>query len=404
MISKYRTNVCDAGGGLYECCTGWDETPGGDDCTLDIDECSLYTSGCVQVCTNNPGSFTCSSVCGTGYMEFSSICFDVEVPVISPNCPTDIDTVNDPGLPYGTVTYTPPSATDNSGYVFESSSHNSGDTFTIGSTTVSYAFLDNDGLASNCDFAITVWDIEAPVIGTPCPSDIMTVTDAGVAYATQTYTPPDATDNSGTVYTTSTHNSGDTFNIGTTTVTYTFTDDSGMFADCSFDVNVFDIEAPVIGTPCPSDIMTVTDAGVAYATQTYTPPDATDNSGTVYTTSTHNSGDTFNIGTTTVTYTFTDDSGIFADCSFDVNVFDSEAPVIGTSCPSDIMTVTDAGVAYATQTYTPPDATDNSGTVYTTSTHNSGDTFNIGTTTVTYTFTDDSGMFADCSFDVNVFV
>ena len=35
------------------------------DFLLDIDECSSNNGGCAQVCTNNPGSYTCG--CDSGY-------------------------------------------------------------------------------------------------------------------------------------------------------------------------------------------------------------------------------------------------------------------------------------------------------------------------------------------------
>ena len=79
----------------------------------------------------------------------------------------------------------------------------------------------------------------------------------------------------------------------------------------------------------------------------------------------------------------------------------AEDPVIS-STPSDISQSTDAGVANTAVTWTPPTASDNSGMVTLTSSHNSGDTFPIGATTVTYTAVDpDSNMVTD-SFTVTI--
>ena len=53
------------------------------------------------------------------------------------------------------------------------------------------------------------------------------------------WTEPTATDNSGMVPTvTQSHQPGDSFNVGTTTVSYTFTDLAGNQAQCSFTVIV----------------------------------------------------------------------------------------------------------------------------------------------------------------------
>ena len=63
-------------------------------------------------------------------------------------------------------------------------------------------------------------------------------TSNGGATAIVTWTPPTATDNSGTQTLTTNYNSGAEFNIGTTTVNYESTDPSGNTAVCSFDVTV----------------------------------------------------------------------------------------------------------------------------------------------------------------------
>ena len=56
---------------------------------------------------------------------------------------------------------------------------------------------------------------------------------------TVTWTERIATDNSGmTPAVTQTHQPGDSFNVGTATVTYTFTDMSGNQAQCSFTVTI----------------------------------------------------------------------------------------------------------------------------------------------------------------------
>ena len=56
--------------------------------------------------------------------------------------------------------------------------------------------------------------------------------------AAVTWTPPTASDNSGQVTLTSTHNPGNTFTIGTTRVTYTATDPYSNEVTESFDVIV----------------------------------------------------------------------------------------------------------------------------------------------------------------------
>ena len=50
--------------------------------------------------------------------------------------------------------------------------------------------------------------------------------------------------------------------------------------------------------------------------------------GPISPTATHSSGDSFAVGTTTVTYTFTDSDTNSSTCIFDVIVADNEAPVV----------------------------------------------------------------------------
>jgi subtilisin-like proprotein convertase family protein len=143
---------------------------------------------------------------------------------------------------------------------------------------------------------------------------------------------------------------------------------------------------------CPSDIVVSNDAGVCGAVVNYSAPTAVDNCN-VTVTSTHNSGDSFPVGTTTVTYTAADGCGNTTNCSFNVTVNDTEVPVI--SCPGNLVADCN-GVATFTVT-----ATDNcSATVTQNAGLPSGSTFPIGTTQIVWTASDASGNTVSCSFDV----
>ena len=55
------------------------------------------------------------------------------------------------------VTFTEPTANDNSGVAPQSSStHSPGDEFTIGDTTVTYTFTDSGMNSADCSFNVTV--------------------------------------------------------------------------------------------------------------------------------------------------------------------------------------------------------------------------------------------------------
>lgn len=81
-------------------------------------------------------------------------------------------------------------------------------------------------------------DLINPMIS-GCPTDI-TLTTTGTS-AIATWVNPTATDNCGTPNLTSNFNSGQSFPVGTSLVTYTATDGAGNFSECSFSVTVSSI-------------------------------------------------------------------------------------------------------------------------------------------------------------------
>lgn len=268
-----------------------------------------------------------------------------------------------------------------------------------GTFTLTWTFDDGNGNPINVNQTVIIADTTDPSLSN-CPANISVSNDNGDCGAIVSWTPPTAVDNCSGFTVTSSHNPGDFFNLGTTTVTYTLTDAGGNTTTCTFDVEVTDNEAPVI-IACPADTSVSTDPLICGAVVNWTVPNASDNCPGVIMTATHNSGDLFPTGTTTVTYTATDAAGNTATCSFDVTVNDTEAPVF-TNCPSDITVNNDPGVCGAIVNWTAPTATDNCSAVTLVSNYNPGDLFPTGTTVVTYTATDAIGNSFTCSFDVTV--
>ena len=331
--------------------------------------------------------------------SFTVTVTDTQAPVFA-GCPTNITTSATAGLCGAVVNWTPPTATDNCpGTVTVTSNYAPGATFPVGTTTVTYTAVDAVGNTSTCTFTVTVTDNLAPVI-TNCPTNITVNNAFNTCGAPVFWTPPTITDNCGSgLVVTASHTPGTVFPIGTTTVTYTATDGAGNVSTCSFTITVNDTQAPVI-IGCPGNISI--NSGVACsATATWTAPSAIDNCPGTTLTTTHAPGSSFNLGTTTVTYTATDASGNTSTCSFTVTVTDAAAPVI-TNCPSNVITVAQPGICGAVVSWTPPTVTDNCGAVTVTSTHAPGDTFNVGSTTVTYTATDAAGNVSTCTFIVTV--
>ena len=109
-------------------------------------------------------------------------------------------------------------------------------------------------------------------------------------------------------------------------------------------------------------------------------------------------------GLALVTFTATDDCGLTSTTAATFTIVDTTSPSIS-GCPDDIVVNADAGLCTAVVSWTPPTATDScceAGDITVTPSHNPGDVFGLGTTTVTYTFEDACGNWDTCQFDVTV--
>jgi hypothetical protein len=230
-------------------------------------------------------------------------------------------------------------------------------------------------------------DFRASLVG--CPANITVPNDPNLAGAVVSYNAPQPSDPSlGPVV--SNPSSGSFFPLGATVVTNQ--DRTGN--SCSFTVTVQDVQAPTI--TCPNSLVLNQDRPSG-ALVTYVAT-AADNSGSVNLVCTPASGTVFPLGSTVVTCTAADAAGNTSNCSFQVTVKDTQAPVV--NCPASATALQDlAGGAIVSYTVT---ASDNSGSVSVTSSPASGEFFPLGTTTVTSVAVDSSGNVSTCTFPVTV--
>ncbi len=246
-----------------------------------------------------------------------------------------------------------------------------------------------------------VEDTELPQI--TCPTDITTSVDVEIGSITVDYTAPVGTDNCSVASTTLTAGlgSGASFSIGNTVETYTVTDGADNEFSCSFTITVNGVGPPEISN-CPSPITQGTDANVCEAQVSWIEPTASDEGSVVSFTSTHSPGSIFPVGTTTVTYTATDNDDNTTTCSFDIVIEDTEAPQI--DCPSNISTTVEAGIESTIIDYSIPVGTDNCSGAITDQVGGlgSGSAFPLGTTTETYEVSDVAGNSTSCSFTITV--
>ncbi|XP_071943009.1 uncharacterized protein [Antedon mediterranea] len=320
-------------------------------------------------------------------------------------CPPDVTSNTADGSNHALyVNWTYPIVIDNSGEdITPTSKYNPGNNeFDIGSTYVIYDSVDSSGNAATCTFIVTVTDPEAPGI-IDCPIGGIVNTTTGAAFAINvTWVEPTATDNSGeTPVPVADYTSSDNmFAIGKTTVQYNVSDSAGnLNASCSFVITVQDVQDPEFKF-CPDSIFTETGHRSSTARVSWKTPEIEDNSGQVSLVASMSPGSSFNIGTTSVVYTASDNSNNMNKCEFNVTVEDKESPVL--ECPDDIIAIapTPSGIAIA---WPDPRYIDNSGkSVILSSKSNSGDIFTFGTHTVIYTGFDQSENSGTCQFEIKI--
>ncbi|OAV43789.1 hypothetical protein A3850_004430 [Lewinella sp. 4G2] len=209
----------------------------------------------------------------------------------------------------------------------------SGSTFPQGTTTVTLIAVNPAGQSATCNFTVTVTDDEPPSI--LCPPNVNVATVAGQCQAPATFADPTFSDNcpGATLSRTAGSASGSSFDKGSNLITYRATDAAGLTKDCSFTVTVTDTEPPQIN--CPSAVTVDAEPGTCAATVTFPVPVGTDNCSPVTTEriAGPESGGSFPVGTTTVTYRATDIAALTDECSFTVMVTDRQAPT--TNCVAE---------------------------------------------------------------------
>jgi hypothetical protein len=315
---------------------------------------------------------------------------DNQLPTIA--CPVAVTVPADAGTCVATsVALGTPLTADNCSVA--SVANNAPATFPLGNTTVTWTVVDGSGNNATCTQTVTVNDTEFPTI--VCPSDVTVPANFGscIASAVALGTPTFA-DNC--TVASVVNDAPASFNLGTTIVTWTVTDNAGNATTCTQNVTVVDNQVPTIACPAavsvPADLGLCTASGVALGT-----PATADNCSIASTT--NNAPAIFPLGTTIVTWTIVDGSGNSATCAQLVTVTDNQLPTItcpaAVTVPANLASCVATGVALGT-----PMTADNCSVASVV--NNAPAIFPLGNTTVIWTVTDGSGNFATCSQLVTV--
>ncbi|MDG1777203.1 MAG: gliding motility-associated C-terminal domain-containing protein [Crocinitomicaceae bacterium] len=241
-----------------------------------------------------------------------------------------------------------------------------------GVTNVIWTVTDIGGNSSQCVQTVTVIDTEAPV------PDLATLADVTAECEVTALTDPTATDLCGAVITT--HDAIlPITSLGTTVVTWTYTDESGNASTQTQNIVITDITAPV------ADIATLADVTAECEATALIAPTATDNCGGIVTVSNDVTLPISTQGTTIVTWTYTDASGNASTQTQNIVIDDVTAPV------ADIATLADVTAECEVTALTDPTATDNCGGIVAVSSDATLPISIQGTTILTWTYDDGNG-------------
>jgi hypothetical protein len=327
---------------------------------------------------------TATDVSGnTSSADFTVAVTDIEKPTIT--APGAYSVPNDGGQCGATIANIgTPVTNDNCGVLSVTNNHPS-TFYPVGTTIVTWTVTDIHGnVTDTAQQSITVMDNELPTI---VVSNTSVNNTPGLCSATVILPIPVTHDNCGVAGVTNNHPSP-IFPVGTTTVTWTVTDNNGLTKTALQTVTVIDTEKPTITAPDAYSVPN--DAGQCSATiASIGTPVTNDNCGVASVTNNHPSP-IFPVGTTTVTWTVTDNNGLTKTALQTVTVTDTEKPTI--TAPDAYSVPNDAGQCSATiASIGTPVTNDNCGVASVTNNHPSS-IYPVGTTTVTWTVTDNNGL------------
>ncbi len=261
--------------------------------------------------------------------------------------------------------------------------------YPLGRTELTFSAMDRSGNSSSCQSSVTVVDTTAPTITCPAP---ITAECTGNEAASVTSGAASASDVCGPVTVSGPAGRAE-YPLGTVTLNYFATDESGNTSTCSSSIRVQDTTPPTISCPAP---VTAECTGSASARVATGAPTASDVCSAV-TVSGPSGAASYPLGTTALTFSASDRTGNASSCQSSVTVVDTTPPTI--SCPPPVVVecTADASAfvvpeaALAGDVCTPVRVTEPRAGPYP-----------LGTTMVSYSATDQSGNASSCSSSITV--
>jgi len=265
----------------------------------------------------------------------------------------------------------------------------------LGVNNVTLTATDGSLNTANCVAVVTVMDTISPVVS--CPGNQTETPDGGCNFTLPDYTGLVTTSDNCSAFPTVTQSPvAGTVISGTTLVTMTSDDGNGNTSSCTFDIMLNDVTAPTVvcqnvnayidGTGNTSIVAADLDGG------------STDNCSVLTLSSSQSAFTCADLGTNNVTLTATDGNLNTANCVAVVTIIDTISPI--STCPGNQTEAPDAACNFTLPDYTGlVTTTDNCGSVLITQNPVVG-TVISGTTLITMTVADGSGISSSCTFDV----
>ncbi|MBI1288207.1 MAG: HYR domain-containing protein, partial [Flavobacteriales bacterium] len=266
----------------------------------------------------------------------------------------------------------------------------------VGANPVVLTVEDVNGNVSSCNATVTVLDTISPVA--VCQDITVQLDTAGNAMIVAEEIDNGSNDACGILGFTADVTSFDCSNVGANTVVLTVSDNNGNTSTCSATVTIEDNVNPTAN--CQDLTVTLDGNGTVNVSAGEVNDGSFDYCAIDSMFIAQNTFTCADLGSNIINLTVVDVNGNTDFCAAEITVLDTLAPVI-IGCPNDTLIVPDSSNCEPPVFWTEPTAQDNC-TPTLTSDFAPGDNFPVGTTTVTYTATDESSNSTICSFDVTI--
>ncbi|MCF8459885.1 MAG: HYR domain-containing protein [Flavobacteriales bacterium] len=365
-----------------------------DNCAIDTMLLSQYTFDCSEIGTNSV-TLTVIDASGNSSTCDAVIIVEENVPPVAlcQNMTVYLDVLGDATILASDVDA---GSTDNCAidtmYVTPNDFSCSG----VGVNPVVLTVIDVNGNVSSCNASVTVVDTISPVA--ICQDIVVQVNADGETTIDAEEVDNGSSDACGITGFVVDLSNFDCSNVGANTVVLTVEDNNGNTSTCTATVTIEDNINPIANC---TDLTVILDGnGMVSILANELNDNSTDNCAIDTIFASQIDFSCADLGSNIITVTVVDVNGNSANCSSELTVLDTISPVI-IACPMDTVIVPDSSDCSPQVFWTEPTAADNC-TPTLTSNFVPGDNFPVGTTTVTYTATDESNNSVSCSFDVTI--